>query len=238
MPDKEERIKILVSSKSESRRFTLNPGPLYASSAYLARKGARSSQPGSQIRLNVTDMDLFRMFLTWIKASRSKEDMDSLEEDIREEPWLSKTAHAWIFSTLLEAPEFASFCLVAFMRNCALAPTGPWALIETKALPGSPLRRFANHWVAWNASFLTGTTHEYVGLKAASYTKMVDAYTGDPREYDELHWYTLGCGDSLSPRCSHNPAARKEMERLANRPPAPPIDTEYGKDFELARKKK
>ncbi|KAM0553119.1 hypothetical protein ACHAPJ_007668 [Fusarium lateritium] len=172
----------------------------------------------------------FRLFRDWIRSRKTL--VDSKENPYVREPWLSNTAQAWLLGQRLEAQTFQKFCLEKFIENCALVPFGPWRLIEEKAHAKSPLHRFSNHWIAWDASLVQDGTHEYGGLKAVSLAKDVDEYTGDPRNYDQEHWYSE-CADQVSPRCEHNPRVIAETKEQAQRPGKPPVSKECS--FDLPR---
>ncbi|RSL54606.1 hypothetical protein CEP54_009772 [Fusarium duplospermum] len=128
------------------------------------------------------DPDTFYLFFGWL------EDRDLESAVYRTEPWLSCAAKAWMLSKTIEAPEFEDFCLKVFMRNCALAPLGPWQYIQDNAPPDSPIRRFSNHYIAWNVSLLSGKPSEFDGLEAVALAAKANGDIEDPRLYDCAHW--------------------------------------------------
>ncbi|RTE84535.1 hypothetical protein BHE90_000916 [Fusarium euwallaceae] len=183
---------------------------------------AKVFDPGNQNEQFITGLDpeMFRLFLGWVK------DRDVGSAAYRKEPWLSFTAHAWVLSTQIEAPEFGHFCLKAFMSNCALAPFGPWKYVQDYTPLDSPIRRFSNHYIAWNVSLLSGTPSEFDDLRAAALAAQAKGDIEDPRLYDCAHWYSP-CGDRVDSVCEHSPEFMKEKN--PRRPftpivPAPPAE--------------
>ncbi|RSL58895.1 hypothetical protein CEP53_006013 [Fusarium sp. AF-6] len=140
--------------------------------------------------INGLDPEMFHLFLGWVK------DRDVGSAAYRKEPWLSFTANAWVLSTQIDAPEFGHFCLKAFMSNCALAPFGPWKYVQDYTPLDSPIRRFSNHYIAWNVSLLSGTPSELDDLQAAALAAQAKGDIEDPRLYDCAHWYSP-CGDRV-----------------------------------------
>jgi hypothetical protein len=130
---------------------------------------------------------------------------------------------------------FERYALAQFIQHCGVALFGPWAFIEARCRPGSSIRRFANHWVAWNASFAGssfGSVSEFAGLKATSLVnRVVRNETHDPRTFDLEHWYSA-CGDDLAAKCDHDPVVRRAKERERRRP-APPKPSLIGRADEL-----
>ncbi|CAM1510551.1 Fc.00g008860.m01.CDS01 [Cosmosporella sp. VM-42] len=224
-------LEIEVGNKGHTHTFRVKETEACAASKHLAQLVTRRDSD-DPIRLCKEDPDLFELFCNWLKNRNSQPTVNVDASSHLLEPWLSKTAEAWVLAIRLEAPTFAEFCLDKFTQNCALAPFGPWNFIEENARQNSPLRRFSNHWVAWNVSLLAAESHEFVGLHAAAYASKVDEYTGDPRQYDRKHWYSV-CGNLISPRCDHNPKVREEKARLVQAPTIPA--QEYGQSFELQR---
>jgi hypothetical protein len=138
-----------------------------------------------------------------------------------EDPWDKASLSACFLAIELSAPQFLRYSLSIFIQNCALDVFGPWARIERCAPLGSPLRRFSNHWVAWNVYLAGDSVHEYTGLKAEWLATSVTDDTIDPRILQLEHWFCK-CGDSLSPGCDHDPIEQErkylleqqELERL------------------------
>lgn len=104
--------------------------------------------------------------------------------------------------------------------------------IEKEAAWKSPLRRFSEHWIAWNFHLAAGSPSEFANLEAAQRANEVTQTTRDPRIYDLEHWYS-GCGDKLNPSCSHDPdiraAALRAAKRVKTRLP------EIGRDWETQK---
>jgi hypothetical protein len=67
-----------------------------------------------------------------------------------------------------------------FMQNCALAARGHRRSIEEKSPAQSPLLRFSDHWVAWNASLSGPGVNEHTGLDAAKLADQVKGFTKHP----------------------------------------------------------
>lgn len=104
--------------------------------------------------------------------------------------------------------------------------------IEKEAAWKSPLRRFSEHWIAWNFRLAAGGPSEFANLEAAQRANEVTQTTRDPRIYDLEHWYS-DCGDKLNPSCSHDPdiraAALRAAKRVKTRLP------EIGRDWETQK---
>ncbi|KAF2233613.1 hypothetical protein EV356DRAFT_533616 [Viridothelium virens] len=171
------------------------------------------------------------MFIDW--AKRPKDSVFYVPGRYSQEPWLSNAASAWILGQQLQAPAFQRYALSQFVQNCAIVTIGPWAEIEEKAPSQSPLRRFSDHWVAWNSWLCGPGINEYTGLKAAKPRLWSKASAAsDPRTLDLDHWYER-CGALISRQCSHDPIVRQQEEeykRLHNR--SPPL--EWGEEWERA----
>lgn len=216
----------VVHDNNSSKTFRLDKQKAFSASPYLSRLGRRA--PNHLITLHNVQPIVFGLFDFWLRRRQSNRwSIGPNLEAYQEEPWLSNTAAAYVLAQRLESKNFSRFCFEKFIQNCALAPFGPWHYIEDQLQPDTPLRRFSNHWVVWNASILRESDHEYLGLKALESLSMVDEYTGDPRNIDPEHWYTAGCGDSIAPRCFHNPRHRQvcieERTRLER-----PLPDEWG----------
>ncbi|KAM5350228.1 hypothetical protein ACJ41O_006733 [Fusarium nematophilum] len=226
-----DTVHVEVGSGSGARWFQVKRSHACSASGAFARFSAESD-PGDAISFDSGDPDVFEMFCSWLDVRQPQSLPDP--EVYLEEPWLSRTAQAWLLATGLEAPGFAHFCLKTFIRNCAISPIGPWRLIEQQAGEKSPLRRFSNHWVAWNVSLLQQSEgSEYCGLAATALARQVDEYTADPRGYAVAHWYRE-CSDRVSPRCHHNPRVVEEEKRRACSPSPPPPKKE-GRSVERQR---
>ncbi|KAI4185118.1 MAG: hypothetical protein L6R41_004325 [Letrouitia leprolyta] len=170
------------------------------------------------------------MYIDWIKTP--KQPIIYTPGQYSDEPWLSNAAAAWLLGHQLDATRFQEYALSQFIQNCALVLRGPWKMIEESAPVDSPLRRFSNHWVAWDASLSGSLLNEYENLIAAEQADQVRSSTRDPRTLDLNHWY-LDCGNDINAQCDHDPIFRAnqwEKERLRKRAP-PPV---WGADYELA----
>lgn len=105
--------------------FNVDRNQASAVSRYFARFFAFKEKDDHVI--SGLNSDTFRLFHDWLQDRELPPDP---EDDVYQtEPWLSSTAHAWVLSRILESPEFEDFCLRAFMKNCALAPFGPWRYV-------------------------------------------------------------------------------------------------------------
>ena len=163
---------------------------------------------------------IFRLFLKWVR-SRPKP-IVYLPGRYSEEPWASNALAAWFLAWQLDAIEFEKYCLSQFIQNCAVLIFGPWKEIEANAPPGSSLRQFSDHWVAWNSYLAGDGRNEYSGLSAAkNAVNRVASHSRDPRLFDQDHWF-LKCGSNINPTCLHDPIVRircREFMELDNKPP-------------------
>lgn len=188
--------------------FNVDRNQASAVSGYFARLFASNEKKVHYV--SGLNSDTFRLFHDWL---RDRELPPDPEDDVYQtEPWLSSTVHAWLLSRTLEAPEFEDFCLRAFIKNCALAPFGPWRFVQDFTPPDSPIRRFSNHWIAWNVGILKREPTELNGLEATALASQVDQYTGNPRLYNLAHWYSP-CGAHVNAACEHNPMVMREKKR-------------------------
>lgn len=161
----------------------------------------------NEISLERYEPVAFELFSKWIHGHEIPEVYISIQDS--EEPWLSYGVDICLLAMKLRCPDFEKEALVHFIQSCALAPFGPWAQIEREAPQETSLRRFSNHWVAWNF-YLSGCgNNEYTSLEATSFVGLVTGETRDPRILDMEHWFS-GCGDSLISGCSHDPVSRQE----------------------------
>ncbi|KAK4448722.1 hypothetical protein QBC34DRAFT_495104 [Podospora aff. communis PSN243] len=142
---------------------------------------------------------------------------------ISQSAWTTKAAAAWVLARQLHDDGFERYALGQLVQNCAAALFGPWAFIEARCPHGSPIRRFTNHWVAWNVSLNPeGRDSEFAGLYAALLAgQAVRGETRDPRTFDLDHWYN-DCSDVLVPSCDHHPFLRAARQKEKLRSPAPP----------------
>jgi hypothetical protein len=123
--------------------------------------------------------------------------------------WDESALHACFLAIELDAQHFLRYALSIFIQNCALESYETWEEIEEKLAEGNPLRRFSDHWIAWNSYLAGDITHEYIGLIAEPLVRLVTDETSDPRIMDLEHWFSE-CGDSFNSKCDHDPV---ELER-------------------------
>jgi hypothetical protein len=126
-----------------------------------------------------------------------------------EEQWDERALHACFLAIDLDAQHFLRYALSIFIQNCALESYETWEGIEEKLGKGNPLRRFSDHWIAWNSYLAGDITHEYTGLAAEPLVTLVTDETNDPRIMELEHWFSE-CGDSFNSKCDHDPV---EQER-------------------------
>lgn len=182
------------------------------------------------IQLGEDDPIAFDMFVHWLL--QRAEPISYKPNSYSEEPWRSKSATAWLLARKLRAVQFRRFALSQFVQNCALSDLSTWVCIEKEAASKSPLRRFSEHWIAWNFHLAAGVPSEFANLKAAQRANEVTQTTRDPRIYDLNHWYS-DCGDNLNPSCSHDPDIRAAALRAAKRVKTPlPV---IGRDWETQK---
>lgn len=170
---------------------------------------------------------VFDLFFRW-----ADQDTDCYSQHL-EEPWLSNAAAAWVLGRKFRVACFEEQALEAFIHNCALLAFGLWEYIERKTPPGSSIRRFSDHWVAWNAHMSGPRPNEFSGLQAVRQTRLVTEKTRGPRIYDVEHWYS-SCGDYLNPGCYHDPNARKAQLHQRDQIVVP--QCEWGRSFEAQRR--
>lgn len=119
---------------------------------------------------------------------------------------------------------FMHYALSQFVLNCALADLETWRMIEKEAIKGTDLRKFSDHWVAWNASL---GQSELFKLEASSLAHKITPDTRDPRTYNLDHWH-MRCGADLGATCEHNVSVRHRMHEKAK-----PVYSLEGRDWEL-----
>ncbi len=153
----------------------------------------------------------------------------------------SKAAEAWVLAHQRGDGGFERYALAWLIQNCGFAFFGPWESIEARCPDLSSIRRFANHWVAWNESLnlsrsgpIAGTQSEFTGLYAATLVnQVVNGRTHDPRMFDLEHWFNT-CGDDLTPTCDHNPVVRR-VRQWENSRPQVPVVPQVGRGDEIYR---
>ncbi|KAG0646120.1 hypothetical protein D0Z07_8080 [Hyphodiscus hymeniophilus] len=231
-PEKKEpdqTIEVRVGSGTTLRIFKVDKGILCRDSGYCRRILAADSKHKQEAIALLEFMPInFELYLQWIinPSQPTVYDPDYLPQ----EPWLSNAATTWLLGRKLQcSDEFDKFALSQFVQSCAFMLYGPWEMIERQASIGS-LRRFSDHWTAWNSSFAGPEPNEYSGLLAAR--DIFAPPIRDPRLYDIEHWYSE-CGKYMRPRCLHDPILRLERLEEAKKPkPEPPAEWDY--DYEDA----
>jgi hypothetical protein len=193
-----------------------------------------SSSTSRQIDLADEDPLVFDLFLQWARSPQVP--ICFSPGQYSKEPWISNAVSAWFLARKLGAAGFEDYALSQFIQNCALAAFGPWEYIENKAPSGSPLRRFSDQWVAWNAYLSGPGINEFTGLGAAAWgIWFVSDRMRDPRFYDIEHWHET-CGSHFNPNCFHDPVIRQQRREEENRRRRPqPL--EWGRSFEEQRGK-
>ena len=226
----DQSINIRVGNGDSAKTFLVNKRAICKFSGYCQRRCTSGWQ--DEIDLEQDDPVVFDLFFQWTQCPVPPISYDPDGES--KEPWLSNSAAAWILAKKLQTMEqFKKYALAQFIQGCALLVFGPWELIEREAPPKSPLRRFSDHWIAWNSRLSGPGPNEFSGLHAAHRAGLVPKMARDPRIYDIEHWYS-GCGDDMSPGCAHDPITRQEKIDEANRPPLAPL-AEWGHSFEAQR---
>lgn len=177
----------------------------------------------------LTDDDpvVFGMFVDWLDKQEDPQPYIPLQYS--KEPWRSHAATACLLGQKLCAAKFERYALSQFITNCATSNLSTWEHIDRQAQDKSALRRFSNHWAAWNCHLAPAGQSEYKDLSAAKLASAVNDDTNDPRIFDLDHWYST-CGDNINPTCSHDPIVRENAIEafLALLQPKP----EWGRDLE------
>ncbi|RDL35744.1 uncharacterized protein BP5553_06356 [Venustampulla echinocandica] len=225
-------LRITVGRDSVQRVFRLPKDKLCACSDYFREACGKW---GSSDNLELLDDNpvVFDLFSKWVQNQQPPTPYDPARTSAAE-PWVSNAAAAWVLGKKLRSADFKKYALSMFIQTCALATFGPWEYVEREAPADSPIRRFSDHWVAWNSYLAGKQPNEYSGLKGASRTFMANKETRDPRIYGIDHWY-LSCGKLMNPKCDHDPEVvqQKAMDD-ARRAIVPQAD--YGRDIETRTK--
>ncbi|KAM7214649.1 hypothetical protein V8F06_009970 [Rhypophila decipiens] len=194
------------------------------SSIIALNSSVLACQPLDPHNFHEHDLDVQALYTNWSNSlpSPCPPVYDASETVDRRSVWANKAAAAWLLSRQLHDQTFERYALAQLIRHCGTALFGPWAFIEARCPAGSSIRRFTNHWVAWNASFCpVGTASEYRGLYATTLAnRAVRNETHDPRTFDLDHWFQP-CGDDLVAKCDHDPVVRRAKEREKLRPKTP-----------------
>jgi hypothetical protein len=225
-----ERVDVRVGTGYEAKTFQISKKLLCENSGYFKKLCSTDSK--ERIDFEDDDPVVFGLFLKWVRSPAAA--ITYNPEGQLQEPWLSHSAEAWLLGKKLRATaSFQRYALSQFIQTCAVLPFGPWEKVEKEAPSRSPLRRFSDHWVAWNSRLFGPGTNEFSHLHAARRAHSVPEMARDPRIYDIEHWYSR-CGDDFKPGCKHDPIARQEKIDEANRPPPAPL-ARWGASFEAAR---
>jgi hypothetical protein len=221
------QIEIEVGQGDVARTFNFDKQQLCSTSGFFKNK-CRSEPARRHYQLTDYDPVTFNMFVQWLSHGERPNRLYNPAE-YSDEPWRSQAVDAWVLARRLQAKRFEQYAFTEFIQNCALSDLDAWKLIEVKSKPHSPLRRFSDHWVAWNVYISAPETSEFSNLNAAARSMSVTSDTRDPRIFDLEHWYS-DCSDDLNPSCSHDPIAREAtlLEAEQVRPPVP----EWGRDLE------
>ncbi|KAM7202954.1 hypothetical protein V8F20_004201 [Naviculisporaceae sp. PSN 640] len=203
----------VLSSARPSSIIALNPSVL-------------TCQPLDPHSLPERDPDVQALYSNWPSSRWTPPVYDPFDTTPldRHSIWANKAAAAWLLARQLHDQAFERYALAQLIRHCGTSLFGPWAFIEARCPVGSSIRRFSDHWVAWNASFCpVGSNSEYTGLYATTLVhRVVRNETRDPRTFDLDHWFRP-CGDEFVTKCDHDPVVRraKEREKLRPKPPEP-----------------
>jgi len=204
-----EMLSIRVETGASSRVFDISKVVICQYSGHIASLCNSTPSASSTITL-AADATVFSLFISWLVAQPTPVSYDP--DRPAAEPWVSLASAACILASQLKAPAFEKYALSQFIQNFALAPFGPWADIERDAPAKSSIRRFSNHWIAWNTHLAGSSVNEFSGLAAGQLASRVTGQTRDPRLYHIEHWYS-DCGDSFEPGCEHHPSAQNAQQR-------------------------
>ncbi|KAL9616706.1 MAG: hypothetical protein Q9160_008459 [Pyrenula sp. 1 TL-2023] len=205
-----DAVEITVGEGKNSRQFRAHRRQLLKNSAYF-RDVLSSNRNRRSVFLGGEDKTVFTLFHGWL--SKQEAAPPYVPNSYSCEPWRSLAAQAWVLGNRLDAADFTHYAFCQFILNCALVDLSTWEFIEAQTDVGSTLRRFSNHWIAWNTSL---AQTEFATLEAASLSDQVSKDTRDPRTYHTDHW-KLQCSDALDSVCDHNIGAKA----IANQRPKP-----------------
>ncbi|KAF8850414.1 hypothetical protein BDZ45DRAFT_661857 [Acephala macrosclerotiorum] len=205
-PSDTDTLSIHVGTGSSSSIFNVSRVVICQYSGHITSLCDSSHSPSDPITV-AANPAVFSLFVDWLVAQPTPISFDPDRPAV--EPWVSLASAACILASELDAPAFEKYALSQFIQNVALAPFVPWADIERDAPVKSSIRRFSNHWIAWNAHLAGSGPNEFSELAAAQLASRVTDQTRDPRLYHIDHWYS-DCGDSFEPGCEHHPAQNAE----------------------------
>jgi hypothetical protein len=175
------------------------------------------------------DPMVFDMFVDWLDQQEDPRPYIPLQYS--PEPWRSHAATAWVFGQRIRAAQFERYALSQFITNCATVNLTVWKYIEMRAEDKSSLRRFSNHWIAWNHHLVPAGQGEYKDLSAAKLVSSVSDDTIDPRIFDLDHWYSV-CGDDINSTCIHDPVVRENLLQKVLSIAHKQQPDEWGRDWE------
>ncbi|KAL2076229.1 hypothetical protein VTL71DRAFT_1172 [Oculimacula yallundae] len=227
----QQTVEIYVGNDKDSKSFNVNKLFLCRASKLFQQKASANAEATKYTIHHITYCTpvTFELLVQWI--GNPLPPIGYNPDLLPQEPWLSNAATTWFLGKALEcSDDFDKFALSQFIQCCSFMTFGPWKMIELGPSHGS-LRRFSDHWIAWNSSLICVEPNEYSGLRAAAKTSLPPER--DPRLYDIEHWYSE-CGKYLRPKCLHDPILRLEKIEEAKRPkPVPP--STWGRSRESRR---
>lgn len=223
-PRTTDTVEVTVGKGSDASSFHVNKTELCQQSEYF-RQILRTQAAHHHISLDAEDPRTFELFCTWLDKRESPPEYKPNEYS--DEPWRSLAAQAYVLGQHLQARHFMHYALVQFIVNCALVESDTWHFIETNTKSGQPLRRFSDHWIAWNTSL---SQTEYLSFKAASFARQITKTTRDPRTYLIDHW-DHSCANKLGRTCVHNVKAQEVVSQSIR-----PVYGETGKDWERTQR--
>jgi hypothetical protein len=221
-------VDITLITEKGSDTFSAPKASLTKQSAFFERL---LSQDGENLHIECELLCfplVFGQFIQWVNHPRHpiKYKPSAYSEDF----WIEYAVSAWFLAFDLGAAQFGKYALSQFIQNCSLALFGPWRFIETNASMETSLRRFSNHWVAWNYHLVGRESSEYAGLQATGMVTSITEQTKDPRLYSLGHWYSF-CGRSLEPCLVHDPSLQGRNIVFGERTIQQPVE-EWGAEFE------
>lgn len=212
------------------QQFRAHRRQLFQHSAYFrdVLSNNRTSRTRRSVLLGGEEPPVFALFCDWLSKQEAPQGAPPpyVPNSYSDEPWRSLAAQAWVLGTRLDAADFTHYAFCQFVLNCALVDLSTWEFIEAQTDAGSTLRRFSNHWIAWNTSL---AQTEYATLEAASLSDQVSENTRDPRTYHTDHW-KLQCSDALNSACDHNVGTKAITTQRPKR-----RYSEKGRDWELGQ---
>lgn len=219
-----DSVEVIVGEGSGALTFHVNKTELCRHSEYF-RRALQTQTVHNRTTLNAEDPCTFQLFHTWLE--RQDPSPEYKPNEYSDEPWRSLAARAHILGQHLQAREFMRYAFAQFILNCALVEPDTWHFIETNTESDQPLRRFTNHWIAWNTSL---NQSEYLSFDAALLVGQITNTTRDPRTYLIDHW-DQPCADILGGSCVHNVKAQEIVSQSIR-----PVYAETGRDWELAQR--